>query len=136
MGTPVNFGINMNLGSFLGFALAIASLTHQVIGCCEGNSCSCEPNCWERCFNDPPNSPTMGQLTCWMPMFLDPQPQRLSRHTSIREIWQASLAKFSLLGMTAILSASVNFTKTMHTMYGAGLASPGARYLTTSILLG
>jgi len=62
MGTSVNFGINiMNLGSFLGLALAIASLTHQVIGCCEGNSCSCEPNCWERCFNDPPNSPTMRQ---------------------------------------------------------------------------
>jgi len=43
------------LGSLAVLVLALTACTNQVMGCCEGNSCNCEPNCWERCFNSPSN---------------------------------------------------------------------------------
>jgi len=50
----------MTLGTLLGLLILLAGLTNQVNGCCEGNSCSCELNCWEKCFN-PPTGPGMQQ---------------------------------------------------------------------------
>jgi len=42
--------------SYLGRALAFISLLSLVSSCCFENSCTCEPNCWEKCFMNPPDS--------------------------------------------------------------------------------
>jgi len=45
------------MGYFQAFLLCVTlaiSLSNTVWACCEnGDSCNCEPNCWERCFNNP-----------------------------------------------------------------------------------
>ena len=48
------------MGYFQAFLLCVIlaiSLSNTVWACCEnGDSCNCEPNCWERCFNNPPST--------------------------------------------------------------------------------
>lgn len=38
--------------------LVLLSIASIASSCCSGDECTCEPNCWEKCFMNPPNSQT------------------------------------------------------------------------------
>jgi len=46
--------ILLSFGLALTLLASLATATNH--GCCWENECTCEPNCWEKCFMDPPNN--------------------------------------------------------------------------------
>ena len=67
------------------FLLLLCLLPALVRGCCTGDQCSCEPNCWEKCFLKPKYK-----------IYLNPYKEIYAVRSSFVELSQSKYLKISL----------------------------------------